>query len=158
MPCQVSRIASADVTSPDDVKPLTVAVIDDFLSRTVEGVPERIAALYAEEVDWRVSWPVDDHPAVPWIRRRRTRDDVADHYRTFAGCCDPAEAEVTLSQRLILGQEAILFGASSQLVRSTGRRFAMTFALHLTVENGLIVRHHMYEDSLAVVAAFETGG
>lgn len=30
----------------------------------------------------------------------------------------------------------------------------MTFALHLTVEDGLITRHHMYEDSLAVAEAF----
>ncbi|MBE1565052.1 nuclear transport factor 2-like protein [Nonomuraea africana] len=30
----------------------------------------------------------------------------------------------------------------------------MTFALHLTIEDGLISRHLMYEDSLAVMEAF----
>ncbi|MGP4017937.1 nuclear transport factor 2 family protein [Saccharopolyspora sp. 5N708] len=46
------------------------------------------------------------------------------------------------------------FGTSSQLVKPTDKRFVMTFAPHLTIDNGLITRHHMYEDSLAVAEAF----
>jgi hypothetical protein len=29
------------------------------------------------------------------------------------------------------------------------------FALHLTAEDGLVTRHHVYEDSLAVAQAFD---
>ena len=32
----------------------------------------------------------------------------------------------------------------------------MTFALRLTIEDGRITRHHMYEDSLAVAKSFPT--
>ncbi|MEV0051278.1 hypothetical protein AB0H34_12360 [Saccharopolyspora shandongensis] len=40
-------------------------------------------------------------------------------------------------------------------MKTTGERFEMTFALRLTVEGGLITRHHMYDDSLAVLHAFD---
>ncbi|WP_073488663.1 nuclear transport factor 2 family protein [Streptoalloteichus hindustanus] len=132
----------------------TSQAVAEFLRRTGRGTPDEIAELYAEEVDWRVSWPRQRHAAVPWIRPRATRADVADHYRTFGETCDPAEAEVSVSRIIVEGDEAVLIGTSSQLVRTTGKRFSMTFALHLTIGAGLITRHHMYEDSLAVIEAF----
>ncbi|WP_406633806.1 nuclear transport factor 2 family protein [Amycolatopsis sp. WGS_07] len=132
----------------------TQAVVEEFLRRTAGDTPERIAELYAETVDWRVSWPEPEHPEVPWIRPRSTRAEVADHYRTFARVCVPEAGEVRLDQIIVDGADAVLFGASFQQVKPTGKRFAMTFALRLTVRDGLISRHHMYEDSLAVEAAF----
>lgn len=135
-------------------RPGTRAVVEEFLRRTGQGDPERVARMYAPAADWRVSWPVETHPAVPWIRPRSTRADVADHYRTFGRHCDPAEGRVSLDGVLVDGSDAVLFGTSSQLVLATGKRFSMTFALRLTVEDGVITRHHMYEDSLAVHQAF----
>ncbi|ANZ14792.1 ketosteroid isomerase-like protein [Streptomyces noursei ATCC 11455] len=134
--------------------PGTRAVVNEFLRRSGDGDPERIAQLYAPEVDWRVDWPVEHHPAIPWIRPRSTRAHVADHHRTFGEVCPPAEGRVSLDHLMIDGNDAILIGTSSQLVKPTGKRFVMTFALRLVVENGLITRHHMYEDSLAVAEAF----
>ncbi|WP_241564490.1 nuclear transport factor 2 family protein [Nonomuraea polychroma] len=45
-----------------------------------------------------------------------------------------------------------------EAARSTGRAYGARFALHLTVEDGLVTRHHVYEDSLAVAQAFDTKG
>jgi ketosteroid isomerase-like protein len=132
----------------------TRAVVEEFLRRAAQGEPDEIAALYAAEVDWRVGWPVDTHPLVPWIRPRSTRAEVADHYRTFAAHCVAGEGTVSIDGLLVDGRDAVLFGTSSQQVVDTGRRFTMAFALRLTVEDGLLTRHHMYEDSLAVVEAF----
>ncbi|MFI0741369.1 nuclear transport factor 2 family protein [Streptomyces sp. NPDC021100] len=141
---------------PADGEPAgTRAVVDEYLRRCGQGDPERIAELYAPAVDWQVSWPVDDHPAVPWIRPRATRADVADHHRSFGALCVPAEGRVSVDHLMVDGDDAVLIGSSSQQVVSTGRRFSMRFALRLSVEGGLITRHHMYEDSLAVVEAFE---
>ncbi len=133
--------------------PGTRAVVEEYLRRRRED-PERVADLFTENVDWRVSWPAPEHPAVPWIRPRSTRAEVAEGFRTFLEHCDPTAAEVTLDQLLIDGSDAVVVGTSSQLVRVTGKRFAMAFALQLTVENGRVSRHHMYEDSLAVAEAF----
>jgi ketosteroid isomerase-like protein len=137
--------------------PGTRAVVDEYLRRHGDG-PERIAELFAETVDWRVSWPTAEYDEVPWIRPRSTRADVAAHFRTFQEHCDADAGEVSIDQLLIDGSDAVLVGMSSQLVRVTGKRFTMAFALQLTVENGLLSRHHMYEDSLAVAEAFIPSG
>jgi len=46
------------------------------------GVVEQ--RLYADQGDWKLGWPEDEHgTAVPWIRYRSTRADIEDHYRTL---------------------------------------------------------------------------
>ncbi|MEV6228741.1 nuclear transport factor 2 family protein [Saccharopolyspora shandongensis] len=133
----------------------TRSVVEELLSRSGGGAPERIAELYAEDVDWRVNWPEPEHRLVPWIRPRATRADVADHFRVFGANCAADEGAVSVDEILVSGPDAVVFGRSSQVVKTTGERFEMTFALRLTVEGGLITRHHMYEDSLAVLQAFD---
>ncbi|GAA2394790.1 hypothetical protein GCM10010404_60240 [Nonomuraea africana] len=56
--------------------------------------------------------------------------------------------------RPVRNSDSASAAVSSQRVKDTGKRFTMTFALHLTIEDGLISRHLMYEDSLAVMEAF----
>ncbi len=132
----------------------TRAVADEFLRRLELGDPDRIAELFAEPVDWRVSWPEPEHPVVPWIRPRSSRTDVADHFRTLRNACLPEESEVRVDRILVDGADAVLVGTSAQTVRLTGKRFATTFAVRLTVGGGSITRYHVHEDSLAVAEAF----
>jgi ketosteroid isomerase-like protein len=80
---------------------------------------------------------------------------VAEALRTFQEHCDVEAGEVSIDQLLIYRSDAVVVGTSSRQVVTTGKRFTMAFALQLTVENGLINRHHMYEDSLAVAEAFQ---
>ncbi|MGI5212672.1 nuclear transport factor 2 family protein [Plantactinospora sp. CA-290183] len=128
-------------------------VVGELLRRIGEGDPARIAGLYAEQVDWQVNWPEPTHPAVPWIRPRSTRDDVVDHHRTLAAQNVPGQGSATIDRILVDGPDAVLIGETAQTVRATGKRFSIRFALHLTVEAGLITRHHVYEDSLGVALA-----
>lgn len=48
----------------------------------------------------------------------------------------------------------MVIGTFRNTARPTGRSCVAAFALHLTVEEGSITRHHVYEDSLAVAQAF----
>ncbi|EFL10232.1 conserved hypothetical protein [Streptomyces sp. AA4] len=130
------------------------AVVAEFLRRLEQGEPDRIAELFAEPVDWRVSWPEPEHPVVPWIRPRSSLADVADHFRTLGSACVPEESDVRVDRILVDGADAVLVGTSAQTVKLTGKRFATTFAVCLTVDGGLITRYHVYEDSLAVAEAF----
>ncbi|WP_116199264.1 nuclear transport factor 2 family protein [Amycolatopsis circi] len=127
---------------------------DEFVRRLAQGDPDRIAELFAEAVDWRVSWPEPEHPTVPWIRPRSSRADVADHFRMLGNACAAEESEIRVDRILIDGPDAVLVGTSSQTVKLTGKRFATSFAVCLTVSDGLITRYHVYEDSLAVAEAF----
>ncbi|WP_133915558.1 nuclear transport factor 2 family protein [Streptomyces sp. NBC_00582] len=134
----------------------TRAVVRELLRRIAEGDPERIAALYADGVDWRLSWPEAEHgrAETPWIRHRGTREDAADHYRTLAAHHTPGEADTRVERVLVDGADAVVLGEIRQTAAPTGRPYRAGFALHLTVTDGLVTRHHVYEDSLAVARAF----
>lgn len=129
----------------------TVAAL---LARLADGDPDRIAELYAPEVAWSLNWPAGDHGATPWIRKRSTRDGVADHFRLIAEhhVADRSSAEVT--SVICDGADAVITGVLHNRAKPTGRSYDAAFALHVTVEDGLIIRHHVYEDSLAVASAF----
>ncbi|MEU3988516.1 nuclear transport factor 2 family protein [Streptomyces platensis] len=135
----------------------TRAAVEELLRRIGEGDSERIAELYAERVDWKLDWPEAEHgrPATPWIRHRSTRAEAAAHYRELAEHHVPGAAATEIERILIDGNDAVVLGEIRQTARPTGRAYRARFALHLTVEHGLVTRHHVYEDSLAVAQAFE---
>ncbi|WP_063734872.1 nuclear transport factor 2 family protein [Streptomyces sp. RTd22] len=137
----------------------TRAVVEELLHRIGEGDPERIAELYAERGDWKLAWPKTEHgrTATPWIRHRTTRADAAAHYRELAEHHVPGQAATEIERILVDGNDAVVLGEIRQTARPTGRAYLARFALHLTVEDGLVTRHHVYEDSLAVARAFDAG-
>ncbi|MEV7616143.1 nuclear transport factor 2 family protein [Streptomyces sp. NPDC089799] len=135
----------------------TRAVVDELLRRIGEGHdPEHIAEMYAEQGDWKLDWPDAEHgrTATPWIRHRSTRADAA-HYRDLAEHHVPGQAATKIERVLVDGHDAVVLGEIRQTARSTGRAYRARCALHLTVEDGLVTRHHVYEDSLAVAQAFD---
>ncbi|WP_328481312.1 nuclear transport factor 2 family protein [Streptomyces sp. NBC_00377] len=135
------------------------AVVRELLRRIGKGDPVRIAELYAERSDWKLDWPDAEHgragSATPWIRHRVTRADAAAHYRELAEHHVPGQAATEIERILVDGDDAVVLGEIRQTARSTGRAYRARFALHLTIEGGLVTRHHVYEDSLAVARAFD---
>jgi ketosteroid isomerase-like protein len=133
----------------------TRKTVEELLRRIAAGAPEEIAQLYAEDVDWRLDWPDGDYAqTVPWIRHRSTRAGVADHFRLIAEHHVPGESSARVDAVLVDGADAVVLGVLTNTAKPTGRRYVAAFALHLTVVDGLITRHHVYEDSLAVAQAF----
>lgn len=70
----------------------------------------------------------------------------------------PEQVATEVERILIDGSDAVVLGEIRQTARPTGRAYKARFALHLTVEGGLVTRHHVYEDSLAVAQAFGAKG
>jgi ketosteroid isomerase-like protein len=133
----------------------TRETVGRLLQLVVAGDADAVADLYAERVDWRLDWPADRHGAdVPWIRDRRTRADVAEHYRSIAAHHEPELADVDLEHLLVDGEHAVLTGTLVNTLRHNQVGYRARFALHLTVEDGRVTRHHVYEDSLAVAEAW----
>ncbi|GAA2795185.1 nuclear transport factor 2 family protein [Saccharopolyspora taberi] len=130
----------------------TRATAEEFLRRI--GEPDRIGELFADDVEWRLSWPAGAHPATPWIRERSTRAEAADHFRELAGFHVPEHNGSGVSRILVDGDDAVILCEIRQRARPTGRDYTAMCALHLTVEDGLIVRYDVYEDSLSVARAF----
>jgi len=134
----------------------THAVVEALLHRIAKGDPAKIVELYDDQVDWKLGWPEDEHrSAVPWIRHRSTRADVEDHYRALGKYHIPNQANVDIAAILVDGADAVIVGELGQTLRATGVTYHAAFALYLTVSDGLITRHHILEDSLAVKRAFE---
>ncbi|NGO70644.1 nuclear transport factor 2 family protein [Streptomyces boncukensis] len=132
----------------------TRALVEAFAARVTEGDPERVAALFAERVDWMIA----DNPDVPWIRPRSTRADVADHFTELAAGVEPvAGGEPVVGAVLVDGADAVVTGMLTGRVRATGKPFRAPYALRLTVEQGLLTRYHLYEDGVAVAAACREG-
>ena len=130
--------------------------VHELLARIGEGDPERIAGMYSDDCDWRLDWPEEEHgsPATPWIRHRRTRADAAEHYREIGRHHRPEDVATEVERILVDGEHAVVLGEIRQTAKPTGRAYRARFALHLTIEGGLVTRHHVYEDSLAVARAF----
>lgn len=127
----------------------TRAVVEAFLAARLSGDTERIAALFADEVDWLLA----ENPVVPWIRPRSTAAECASQSAELAAHTVPEDARASVDTFLVDGTGAVLMGHLSGTVRATGKSFAGPFALHLTVEDGRVTRHHLYENSLSIAEA-----
>lgn len=113
------------------------------------GDTERLVALFADKVDWMLA----ENPAAPWIRPRSTVAECAALFTELIEHTVPQDARASVDSFLVDGADAVLMGHLSGTVRATGKSFEGPFALHLTVENGRITRHRLYENSLSIAEA-----
>ncbi|MBA6438092.1 nuclear transport factor 2 family protein, partial [Streptomyces sp. GMR22] len=70
----------------------------------------------------------------------------------------PDQGAFSIDAIVVEGSEAVVMGHLSGTVRATGKTFSGPFALRLSVDDGLITRHHIYENSLSVAAACTPDG
>ncbi|MET9679596.1 nuclear transport factor 2 family protein [Streptomyces coeruleorubidus] len=134
---------------PTSVAESTRAVVQEFLAARLAGDTERLVELFADEVDWVLA----DNPGVPWIRPRSTAAECAAQFTELMEHTVAEDARASLDAFLVDGADAVLTGHLSGTVRATGKSFEGPFALRLTVEDGRITRHHLYENSLSIAEA-----
>ncbi|WP_030681409.1 nuclear transport factor 2 family protein [Streptomyces rimosus] len=136
-------------TDETPVAEATRSVVQQFLAARMAGDTGRLTELFADEVDWLLA----ENPVVPWIRPRRTAAECAAQAEELAAHTVPEDARASVDAFLVDGTDAVLTGHVSGTVRTTGKTFEGPFALRLTVENGRITRHHLYENSLSIAEA-----
>ncbi|MFH8289013.1 nuclear transport factor 2 family protein [Streptomyces sp. NPDC018059] len=127
----------------------TRAVVTEFLAARLAGDTGRMVELFADDVDWMLA----ENPGVPWIRPRSTGAECAAQSAELAAHTVPEDARASLDTFLVDGADAVLMGHLSGTVRATGKSFEGPFALRLTVEDGRITRHHLYENSRSIAEA-----
>ena len=127
----------------------TRAIVQEFLAARLDGDIERLVALFADEVDWMLA----ENPATPWIRHRSSARECAAQFTELMEYTVPEDARASTDTFLVDGADAVLMGHISGTVRATGKSFEGPFALHLTIENGRITRHRLYENSLSIAEA-----
>ena len=133
----------------------TTTVVHQLLTCIASGDLDGIAALFAADVDWHLSWPdAELAGAIPWIRPRRTPADVRAHFAALAAHNGPHGQGTSVDRVLVSGADAVVLGTIRNVMRHSGVPYQADFALHLRVEAGRIRRYHIYEDSLAVWRAW----
>ncbi|WP_033312311.1 nuclear transport factor 2 family protein [Streptomyces iakyrus] len=132
-----------------DIAEATRLTVQRFLALRLAGDTEGLTALFADEVDWVLA----ENPAVPWIRPRSTGAECAAQGAELMEYTVPEDARASVDAFLVDGADAVLMGHLSGTVRATGKSFEGPFALRLTVEDGRITRHHLYENSLSIAEA-----
>ncbi|MFF7868873.1 nuclear transport factor 2 family protein [Streptomyces qaidamensis] len=132
-----------------DIAEATRLTVQKFLALRLAGDTEGLTALFADEVDWVLA----ENPAVPWIRPRSTAAECAAQGAELMEYTVPEDARASVDALLVDGADAVLMGHLSGTVRATGKSFEGPFALRLTVEDGRITRHHLYENSLSIAEA-----
>ncbi|MZF90043.1 nuclear transport factor 2 family protein [Streptomyces sp. SID5643] len=135
--------------APADIAEATRSTVQKFLALRLAGDAEGLTALFADEVDWMLA----ENPVVPWIRPRSTAAECAAQADELARYTVPEDARASVDTLLVDGTDAVLMGQLSGTVRATGKSFSGPFALRLTVEEGRITRHHLYENSVSIAAA-----
>jgi ketosteroid isomerase-like protein len=64
------------------------------------------------------------------------------------------KSEVVRERTIVDGGDVMLLGTFSHTIAASGKEFTTPSAIHLVVEDGQIVRMHLYEDTLVVDLAF----
>ncbi|SFT96014.1 hypothetical protein SAMN05192562_103362 [Kosakonia arachidis] len=125
------------------------AVAEDFFHRiaTAEDVNE-IAALVSENVDWLVA---GNTQVVPWVGRKHGRKGVAEFYAQIRTHLVSEHFE--LKDILIKDKHLVAIGELASRVKKTQKMIETEFVLDMFIENGLITRFRMFEDSYAVSEA-----
>jgi ketosteroid isomerase-like protein len=137
------------MTTNTAIADATRATVEKFLALRLAGDTEGLTALFADRVDWLLA----ENPLVPWIRPRSTAAECAAQSAELAEHTVPEDARASVDAFLVDGPDAVLTGHVRGTVRATGKSFAGPFALRLTVEDGRITRHHLYEDGVSIAAA-----
>ena len=134
--------ASSDVTR---------TVVKQYLDRIQSSAKlEAIAALFSEDVDWNIPGDVD---LVSWIGRRKGRNGIADFIRDLREQDEPIRFEI--HSIVVEGEKAVTLGEFASRVKKTGKVIESEFAIEFTVQDGLIARYRLFEDSFAVAQAVQ---
>lgn len=124
-------------------------VIEAFFHRAATaGDVAEIAELVSEDVDWFVA---GDVKAVPWIGRKTGRAGAAEFYAQIRG--QIASERFEMKAILAQGSRVVAIGELASRVQRTGKLIESEFVFDFVVQDGLITRFRLFEDSFAVAQA-----
>lgn len=124
-------------------------VTEAFFHRiaTAKDVHE-IAELVSENVDW---WVAGNTLVVPWIGRKQGRKGVAEFYAQIRAQLSSEYFEI--KDILFKDKHVVAIGELASRVKKTDKLIETEFVLDMYIEEGLITRFRMFEDSHAVSEA-----
>jgi len=123
-------------------------ITQQFLHALATRDLDLITGLFAENVDWYI--PGDQHVA-PWLGKRNTKAEIRAFYELLWSQTEPISANI--DHIFTDNNRVVIAGDFATKMLKTGIVCESLFFIHFTVEDGLITRYRLLEDSLAVVQA-----
>jgi ketosteroid isomerase-like protein len=110
--------------------------------------PAEIAAPFAEDLIFEIQ---GDDGVLPWIGKKNGRQAVFDFIREIRVLTEPVSFDV--EDILSSDTRAAIVGKLETRIKATDRITATQFAIILTVQDGVVTRFQMLEDSFDVSKA-----
>jgi len=121
----------------------------DLIHVLLESMGKRnlaqLSALFAEQVDWEIP---GDKGKAPWVGKRQNNTEVLAFYQLLWKNTEPISA--TVETLLVEGHQGVIIGEFTTSMLSTGKVVRSFFCIHIALENELITRYRLYENTLAV--------
>jgi len=129
----------------------TRKAVENFLVAFGESNPDKIATFVAENVDWYIF----ESKIFPWTGIRTKRSEIPEVFKTLFSYFFPGKEKVTIDALLIDGKDAALFLKLGRQFKHSGKNFTMFAAIHFHVDNGLIDKFYLYEQTPVLEKAFK---
>lgn len=126
----------------------TQIVVQQFLQFLSERNLDDLVELFADDVDWDI--PGDLEKAA-WLGKRSGKNDVREFYELLWINTEPLSAEI---EKLLFEENyAAIIGNFETKMLQTGKIVQSFFCIQITLENDLIKKYRLFEDSYAVSQA-----
>lgn len=120
-----------------------IGIARAFLDGIKVGLePAEIAAPFAENLIFEIQ---GDDGVMPWVGRKVGRQAMALFVRDLRDLTEPLAFDV--EDILASESRAVIVGSLRSRIKSTGRTTVSQFALVLTIDEGIVNRFQMLEDS-----------
>lgn len=131
-----------------NTKQQTLDTIQNYLGALGQRDLEKLLTFFPENVDWFVPGNED---VAPWLGKRSTKKEIKAFFELLWKNTEPLSA--TIDPILTEDNQAVVTGEFSSRMTKTGKTYETLFSIHFIIENNLIVRYRLLEDSYALVNA-----
>lgn len=129
----------------------TRSVVEAFFGFRAKNDIDGLLTLIAEDADFHAF----GDPGIPWLGSYTGPSGAAEFFGLlFKGITDTG---TEVDAMLVDGEEAAVFGRVRVNVNAVDKPYESPFALRLTVRDGKIVRHHVFEDSYGLHEVWRRG-
>jgi ketosteroid isomerase-like protein len=135
----------------EDQEAETRKTVETFFKYLDEKDPEKIASTVAENVDWYIF----ESKEFPWTGKRSKRSEIPKVYSTLFSYFVDGKDVIEPESFLFDGNEAAVFIVLGRQFKTSGKSFKMLIALHFKVENGLITKFCLYEQTPILENAYK---
>ncbi|MEX0928698.1 MAG: nuclear transport factor 2 family protein [Balneolales bacterium] len=109
---------------------------------------DQLISLFNEKVDWFIP---GNQALAPWTGKRETKQEVKAFFELLWINTETLSAEI--DHVLAEGKVAIAAGSFSTRMLQTGNIVESPFSIYIEIEEGLITKYRLLEDSFAVSVA-----